>query len=245
MNKKALLVLSSLLILSMLVFVGAGAAENSTSSSGEEGGEIKVYGDAEVTAEPDFASIVLGVNTTITDVKGAAQDNAEKMDSVIEALKDFGIDKENIKTGAYRVTQHREKPENREEYGDRFEVTNQVELTVPDTDNVGEAIDLAINTGANKVLSLNFELKEQEALKLKALQLATKQAFSKGEAIAQSADVQIKGVKSITEEMARYTPYRAEYGMGEREMVDEAAETPVVPGDIEVQARVKAEYLLK
>ncbi len=247
MNKNTLFVLTSLLLINMLIFVGTGTTgtTGTTDNSEEQKGVIKVYGESEISAKPDFARAVLGVETTSKDVKEAVQKNADKMDSVVAALKDSGVDKDNIKTGAYRVNQYREQEINSNEYTDRYRTSNQVKLILFNTDDVGNVIDIAVKAGSNRVQSVSFELEDQESLKLDALQLATKQARNKGEAIAESADTQIESIKYISEEISSYSPYRAEYGMEARDMITgEAAETPIVPGNIKVQARVMAEYFL-
>lgn len=78
-------------------------------------------------------------------------------------------------------------------------------------------------------------------MKLQALQNAATQAKAKAAAIAGSSGVVIKGIKVIHEEMSGYTPYRAAVEESAK-MMDAAGPTPILPGDVEVTARIKAEY---
>ncbi len=247
MKKNVLFVLTSLLILTLLVFVGTGTTGMTgvADNSEEQRGVISVYGEAEISAEPDFARVHLGVETTRENVEEAVRENADKMESVMEALKDSGVDEDNIETGTYRVSQYREHVSDRD-YKDMYRVSNQLDIVLLNTENVGSIIDIAVGAGSNRVHSINFELEDREDIKLEALQLATKQARIKGDAIAESAETRIENIKLIKEEASSYSPYRTLYGMESKDimMAEDSAETPIVPGNIKVKARVVAEYFL-
>lgn len=203
---------------------------------------ISVYGEAEITAQPDAARIILAVETTHELAKKAVEENARLTNAVLEALAELGLDKKQCKTSGYQLSSFSQQidPKNREKYITKYRSYNELNVSLSDLDEVGNVIDTAVIAGANRVLSVFFERKDAEALKLQALQNATLQAKTKAEAIAGSAGVTIKGIKVIYEEMSDYTPYRAE--MNESFKIMDAGPTPILPDDVEVRARIKADY---
>lgn len=244
-NKKLLIILATFLVLSAL-------ALNSVSSPGiasipDSDGVITVIGESVIKAAPDQSIIVLAVETTSADAKTAVAENAKSTTAVVAALKKFGLKDDQIKTGSYNVYPYveyvyEERPQ--EKPPTQYKAFNSLTITISDLDKVGQVIDTAINSGANQVQSVSFDLKNSEAVKLQALQQATIQAKAKGEAIAKGTNIKITGLKSITEEGSGYSPYRAPF---QKEMLMDGVEssnasTPITPGEVEVYARVIVEY---
>lgn len=241
--KRFSVVLSAILFLTIIT---AGAVSPSMAATVSDG-IIKVSGEAIISAIPDQCIMVVGVDTKSTDSKKAASENAQTTNEVIEALKKAGLKEENIKTGSYSIYSYTENinPAKAGEYQTVYRVHNSINITTEQLDKVGEFLDIATKAGVNQVQSINFQLKNSEALRLQALIKATQQAKSKGEAIAEGAGLKIRGIKSITEEGSSYSPYRGEYMQNEAAMdagLKSAAPTPVVPGKIEIFARVAIEY---
>ncbi|KUO51769.1 MAG: hypothetical protein APF76_15435 [Desulfitibacter sp. BRH_c19] len=247
MNKKFLLILATLLVLTGLAL---NSVSNPTIASvPDNDGVIRVIGESVITAAPDQGIVVVAVETKNADAQKAVAENSKATDKVIAALKSFGLNDDQIKTGSYNVYSYVDyvSPEKlREEQPTQYIAHNSLTITInDDLEKMGQVIDTAIKSGANQVQSVRFELKDSEAVKLQALQAATTQAKSKGEAIAKGAGVTISGIKSISEEGSSYSPYRTSFE-NESLMMDKDADsgtpTPIVPGNIEVQARVAVEY---
>ncbi|MGF7184661.1 hypothetical protein GGQ84_000745 [Desulfitispora alkaliphila] len=205
---------------------------------------IRVTGEAEVSVEPDRAQVVLGVETSNETAETATKENAQLTEELVNALKEFGLEGDQIKTSGYRVHSYREPiggGRENPEYKNVYKAINELQMTVDKLDEVGKVIDVAIKNGANQVNSVQFIVNDTEAVKMQALQKATLQAKAKAEAIAGAADINIKGIKTITEEGGSYSPYRADY-MREMAAEAKAVSTPIIPGDVEVRARVLVEY---
>lgn len=244
MGKKVMIKAGTVLLLAVFfwgLIVHPGVCKANTV---EDYGIISVYGEAVITAAPDIARVVMAVETRHESAKTAAEENARLTDAVINALVKAGFDKKQVKTSGYRLSSYEQQvdPQNREKYMTIYRAYNELTVTVHDLDTVGNVVDIALKAGANRIVSIHFELKDEEALKLQALQNATTQAKAKAVAIAQSAGVTIKGIKVIHEEMSGYSPYRVSLDQSESAKMMEQAPTPIIPGDVEVTARVKAEY---
>ena len=240
-KKKVIAVAIGLLLLAAVLLPGLVDSPIAGASPAEDRGIISVYGEAVITAQPDSARVVLAVETTHDLAKTAAEENAPDRRSA-QALAASGIDEKQLKTSGYRLNSYNQQvdPQNREKYITKYRAYNELTVNLHNLDEVGNVIDTAVKAGANRVLSVFFELKEAEALKLQALQNAATQAKAKAEAIARSTGVAIKGIKVIHEEMSGYTPYRA--AVEESAKMMDAGPTPILPGDVEVTARVNAEY---
>lgn len=243
--QKSKLFVFSVLILTLVAFFGYGS-QNPVLASNSNEKIIRVTGEAVLTAAPDQGTIILAVETRNVNARTAVEENAKLTSAVISALKNMGLNDEQIKTGTYNLYSYNEYiPEKaREEQQVQYRATNTLQITISDLDKVGNVIDAAIKAGANRVQSVQFELKDAEAVKLEALQKATIQARAKAEAMAKGAGVSITGIKTISEDSYGYTPYRASY---QRDMImadaaESAPSTPIVTGDVEVYARVIVEY---
>lgn len=245
-RKNVVAMIFGLLFLSAMFLPVLTAPSTAEANAGADYGIISVYGEAVITAQPDSARAVLAVETTHEQAKTAAQENARLTNAVLEALKKAGLDEEQLKTSGYRLYSYMEPsdPQNKEKHVTKYRAYNELDISLSDLNEVGTVVDIAIQAGANRVVSVVFELKDAEALKLQALQYATGQAKAKAAAIAQSAGITIRGIKVIHEEMTGYSPYRASMEDSNfKEMAGGgAAPTPILPDDVEVMARVKAEY---
>lgn len=241
----SIIIAVAMLLLSGVFFLWGGTNPAASAESTGQEKLIRVFGEAEFAASPDHAHLVLGVETQEEKAEEAVSENARLMHEVIAALEKMGLKDDQMETGAYQLRSIRETPQPDRSQTDEYKITyrasNTINITLKDDlKNTGAVIDTAVQAGANQVHSLRFELYDSEKLNLQALQAATEQAGAKAKSIAEGAGISIKGIKSISEEMSSYTPYRAS-------LMDDVMEagrepTPVVPGDVKVQARVAVEY---
>lgn len=231
-----------MLLLTVLILPALIVPAVAEANPGGENGIISVYGEAVITAQPDLAQVVLAVETTDAAAQTAAAENARLTNAVLAALKKAGLAKEQLKTSGYRLNSYEQQvdPQNKDKYIAKYSAYNELNISLHNLEAVGDIIDTAIQAGANRVLYVSFDIRDAEALKLQALQYATSQAKAKADAIARSAGLTIRGVKVINEEMSGYQPYRA--AGGENVKMMDLAPTPIQPGDVEVTARVRAEY---
>jgi len=240
MSNKKMFAAVILVVLAVFLVSGCGTRANVVTS--EIPKIIQTYGEAEVKVEPDLARIAIAVETRGSEAEAAVEENASLTNTVIEALKKFGLAEEDIKTGSYSLYSYREWFNGipaREEVM-TYQVTNEVVVTTTRLEEVGEMIDLAVKAGANRINYINFELENPQELHMQALKLATEQAARKAEAIADSSGEKISGLYRIREERTDYMPYvhrqevAEDMGMG--------ALTPIIPDEVVIRAMVTAEF---
>ena len=208
---------------------------------------ISLTGAGIASATADQATLNLGVEVTKDTAGEAISENANLMAAVIEALKNQGISEEDIKTTNYNVyAQYDWTEDGRELVG--YTVSNMVQVTVKNIDNVGNVIDVAGEAGSNTINGISFGLSEDKMAELKtaAYILALGDAQDKADLIADTLGLSITGVQSVTENS--YTPVRSylEYAEAGMDMaISSKAPTPIVSGDLSVSVNVHIVFLFQ
>ena len=198
--------------------------------------EISVSADGEVEAEPDRATVSVGLEASGDTADEVRDELASRSDPLRETFDDLGIADENVEEGRYRVHPERD--------GDGFEGSRSFHLTVDDVEQVGVVIDESIDAGADDIGRVNFGLREEtrEGLRNDALDEALANADSEAEHIAANRGVEITGTKSVTTNDVSYGTTR--YAADEVAETDDAAppETEFDAGPVSVSASVTVTY---
>lgn len=198
---------------------------------------IHVSGSGSASAKANQANLVVGVQTEDPSASEAVEDNALLMTSVIEAIKALGIGEDEIETVTYSVSAMYDW-EKRINTG--YRVTNMVQVKIDDPDIVGDVIDAAAEAGANNIQGISFGLSDDvaEELKTEAYILALTEARGKADLIADTLELEITGVLSVSESLYYpYTPYR-----GLEEAAFEGAPTPIIEGSLSVSVNVQVTF---
>ncbi|ABN57699.1 MULTISPECIES: SIMPL domain-containing protein [Methanoculleus] len=209
---------------------------------------IHVSGTGKVTTTPDEAVVVFAVETENTDVKTAQQQNAERMDAVVNALKRAGIPEKDIRTAGYNIipiteTDSRGLTTARVKY---YRVINSLEVTLNDVNRAGEIVDLAVENGANKVNRFSFTLSDakQQEFRSQALTAAVAQARGDADAVAAAIGKTIVDVKEVNVGNSYIPLVYDSRLMGMEKAASGAAPTPLEVGEIDVTATVSISYII-
>ena len=210
---------------------GQGSLEKPTYPS------IRVSGEAAVTTKPDQAQIDIGVVTEARDAQTAATENAEKFDAVLGELRKALGPGADIKSTSYSLTPMYHYPK---EGGTPtitgYSATNVIQVKTNELTQVGKIIDTAAQSSANRIQSLQFTLKDEQAVYVQALREAVAKGRAKAEAIASALGLKIIRVLSAEEGGQLSRPVYIE-GMRTRAAAP-PVQTPVEPGTLEVRATV-------
>lgn len=238
------LFMAALLVICAAVFV-PGAAQTEPADDQV----IHVSGTGTVTTTPDQAEISLAVETENADVKTAQQENAARMTNVIDALKAAGIPQDNLSTTGYSIYPvYDDKPVTSSmPWGSQvkyYRVSNTLLVSLDDIDRVGEVIDLAVASGADRVNYISFGLSDEKSAELRseALARAVQNARSDAEAVTEAMGLSLLGVKEV-QVGGTVPPYRyaeAAYAYDAAMSVP----TPIEPTDVDVTATVSITYRL-
>ena len=159
---------------------------------------FSVYGEGKEIVVPNVAEIRIGIITEGQDLKMLQKENSEKMNRIINFLKEKGIDEKDIKTENYSVNPKYDysKPPYRI-IG--YTINQYLSAKVRDLSKVGEILSQAVNYGANNVYGPNFIVDDKEVYLEKAREKAIKNAKEKAEKIAKTAGFKLGKIVGIQE----------------------------------------------
>lgn len=203
---------------------------------------LQVSGSAEIDVDVDRAQVSFAVETESETADEASRQNAERMESVLEALRDTGVQGLEVETRGYSLRPRYRRPDNtgtREIAG--YTASNTVVATMDDPSRAGTLIDAGIGAGANRVASLTFLASDTEDARLEALRRAVNRARREAEAIAGALGMSLGEPLEVSGGADRPSPP----GPLRMEMALQASPTPVEPGSQTVSASVTIRYALR
>jgi uncharacterized protein YggE len=215
----------------------------SAGATGDENmSKIVVSGEGKVTAAPDTAVVVLGVETRNASAAESMQENAELMNATINALLAAGIAEKDIQTSQFSLTTSQdERPysttdQEKEPLPLEFIATNRVSVRLNDTQEIGKVLDAAVSAGSNSIQSISFDLQDPTPEKDLALARAVEDAQRKAQIVAEAAGAKLGRTLEISEGYG-FVSTRSNVAFASA-----AAPTPIQPGELEITASVTATY---
>ena len=224
-----------------LVVASSGADEAETETAVEPLRTITVSGVGQTEIEPDQAVVRLGVITRGQSAKAVSRRSAARMSSVLEAVRDEGIDPADIKTTRIDLSPFRRRNQETDQVSTGWQVVNQVKATVP-VEQAGDVIDAAIAAGANDLDGVRFRASDPSAAVSAARVAAVGSARAAADELAAAAGEEVLRVLSIVEGDANVS--RA-YRNGPQLLAESAvfaASAPIEPGMIDVSSSVVVTY---
>ena len=200
---------------------------------------ISAVGSATVSVTPDVARVDVGVVTQAATAQDATLQNAMQASAVIAALQSIVGSSNNIKTISYFLSPvYNNPPPGQSATIIGYMVTNTVEATVTDLTQVGKLIDTAIQSGANRVQGISFDLQDRNPIISQALKSAAARARTQADAIASGLNVHTGSVLHASQGVNTATPV---FGGGP---AAGSPATPVETGLVVVQASVSLEIAI-
>src|SRR5581483_1005542 len=172
-------------------------SENSTDHT------ITVTGEADVHAEPDMATVTVGVTSVASTADEAMGTVSQQLAAVIAGAKALGIESRDIQTTGLSlqpVYRQRGPNDDTPPQIQAYRASNNVSIIVRDLSMASSVLDSAINNGANVIGGISFGLSDTDAWRRQALTLATQNARAKAEAIAVAEGVRLGELLSVTEQ---------------------------------------------
>jgi uncharacterized protein YggE len=210
---------------------------------------IKVSGVGQVFGTPDIARVVVGVETQGSDVKQAVTDNNTKMTALINALKSAGIAAKDIQTTNYSV--YVENPQGRDmpasdqpaqdtQSGLIYHVTNQVQITVRDITKLSSVLEQSVDSGANSIYGVSFDVSNPIALEDQAREMAVADAKARAEKLAKLQGLTLGDVIRVEEGSGGSMPF---YGAA-KDMA-QGGGAPIEGGSIQVTVNLQVTYSIR
>lgn len=195
---------------------------------------IVTHGEAVIKRAPDQAWVGIAAEARASVPADAQRTAAESMKAVQSALAKAGLPADAIRTTGYSLQPDMEYVNGRGRVRG-YIVRNQIEVRVDDLQKLGAVLDAAGGSGATSMSGLRFDLKERDLAEREALTLAVRDAMARAKALAAGGAVVLGPVLRIEDsgDVRPPMPYmtmRAEGGT--------PAQTPIVPGELEIRSQV-------
>jgi uncharacterized protein YggE len=215
---------------------------------------VSTSGTAIVKVDPDKVSVTIGVETNGATAAEASAANAELMEKVLAALRDLGIEDDQMSTGWYSVYPAYElrSPPCIEIYpqppecNPKNEITgytahNSVTVTLDADEDIGSVIDAAVAAGATNVNGASFfvSTERQEEIRSGLIKEAIDNARSRADKAAEAVNMEITGVKSINLNDVYFPVSYRDFSLEQA-----GASTPILPGQQEISMTVQVTFLM-
>lgn len=214
-------------------------------STGSQNG-ISVTGESEIKVNPDTAELYFAVETKGVNAKEAQELNARTMNAVIAKLKSLDFASNDLQTQGYNLYIDREWNKDLEKYIDiGYKATHTLKARTTEFAIVGEAIQKAVEAGANRVDSVQFVLSDdaEKESNQKALADAAENARMKAEGLAKGLGVKVGKVLSISTQFSYRPIYYGRYALAEAAAEPEPPK--IQPREVPVSATVNVVFAIE
>lgn len=158
---------------------------------------VTVTGEAKTQQKNQIARFSAGVNIVNEKKETAVNEVNQKVTALIESLKAFGIDKEDIKTQNLSVYQQQDML--KQTTKELWSVNNSIEIVLRDINKTADLTNLLNSSGANNVYGPNFGFDDTSAIQKTLFADAIKDARSKAEIIAKASGRKLGKVMVVNE----------------------------------------------
>lgn len=205
---------------------------------------LTVSGAGKVSLKPDIAYIYVGVHTEKPSAAEAVAENNANTQKLIEALKEAGVDANDIQTTNFSIWQNTQYSSDGTRGATNYAVDNTVYLTVRKLESLGDLLDAAVQAGANNVNSIQFDVADKTKALSDARAEAVKAAKAQAGELAAAASVTLGEIQSIQYFDASPSPVFQGKGMGGGGAAADMA-VPITPGQMEISVTVTVAYEIK
>ena len=232
---------------------GYGSVSTYNSQLGATNSGIWVTGQATMEIPADVAKVSIGVESRELTVGDARQKAATAMESVLDAIKAGGVADDDIVTTNFNVYPQTTWIEVSDALGRHSEpritgytVTNTVQLTVRDIENLGGVVDTAADAGGNliRINSIRFTVDDPSVFAEQIRQIAAANALAKADVYARALGVSVGQLVYLTE-LGNSVPMSSSSPQAEMAAMDRAFKsTPISAGDVNLSVTVQAVFAI-
>jgi len=176
---------------------------------------ISVSGIGEIYVKPDLAITSFSVVTEKKEIAEAMEENTQKMNTIINSIKEQGVEEKDLKTIGFNIYPRYEWYEKTLLYpnGKRvlvgYEIRQSLEVKIRDMGKIGTIIQKATDAGANQIGNLQFTIDQEEEFKKQARESAIKEAKEKAEELASQLGIKLVRIVNFNE--SKVMPYFYDY----------------------------------
>jgi uncharacterized protein len=192
---------------------------------------ISISGTGEAELKPDFATLVVLVQTEGDAVPKVVAANKTASDDALARIQALGVKKDDIRTQNFQVflTPQRTDKSGNEIKAPKFTAAHRLRIKIADLDNVGRIAGEVLSGSSMLFETVSFGLNRQEEGGDEARRAAVRDARRQAEIYAGAAGVALGRLLEIRDGSVQ--PYAAEFRgeMAMRAKPSAALEAPIVP----------------
>lgn len=170
---------------------------------------VTVVGEAKSQEKSQIAIFSAGVNSYNDDKNTAVNEVNKKVEAIIEAVKEFGVTADDIKTQSLNIYQQQESyyEDGRQKMRPgQWNVGNTVEIKLRQVDRASALAGVLTKSGATNVYGPNFSFDDTDKQATALFDAAFKNAQEKASVVAKSTGRSLGKVISVTEAGATQQP---------------------------------------
>jgi uncharacterized protein len=208
---------------------------------------LVVSGNGIVSLAPDIAYIYIGVHTDDPDLASGVSRNNTQAQTLVDALKNAGIDGKDIQTSNFSVYTNGNLGYDKAtgqttSNGVYYSVDNTVYVTMRDLGKLGTILNTAVSSGANSINSISFDVADKTAAMVEARQKAMTNASNLAAELAKTAGLKLGEIQNVSYSDYSPSPY---YGMGGGGAAAPNASVPIQAGQTQISVTVSVTYTIK
>jgi uncharacterized protein YggE len=203
---------------------------------------LTLTGEGVIDAQPELATVQIGVAVTAKVAKDALAENSKLLAAALKAAKESGIESRDIQTSGLALRPdivRADKWPNREIVG--YQVNNVVTLRVRDISKLGGLLDRLVVLGINDIRSITFSVANPAPLIEQARTAAIKDVMEKAQKFADAANLKIVRVLTLSEGHIEM-PGQVPGAFVARAAAAPRPDVPIEAGELMFRARVDASF---
>lgn len=233
-----------MLIALALTIAGCSAVPGNTvpEASSTTADTITVTGFGKSRANPDRASVSVGVNIADEDITLAVEESNETIARITDAVMGLGVEEADIQTTNFSIwAEEQWDPETGQRKEEKlYRVDSTIQINVNDTEKIGKILETSIANGANNIYGLSFGIQDPSGLAAEARVLALEDARHRAEQIAQELGVTLGEVQRAIEiSGGSVMPYFESVGYG---IGGGGGEPPISEGSMTVTVSMEVTF---
>ncbi|MFY9212982.1 MAG: SIMPL domain-containing protein [Aestuariivita sp.] len=200
---------------------------------------ISVSGQGEVAAEPDMATVRIGVTYESAEASEAMAQTSQGASKVLARLQEAGIAPRDLQTGSISLnpvwSNNRQTDEPARITG--FVASISVTARVRALETLGFVLDAVVSDGANHLGGIQFGFQNPDPLMDEARRRAVADGQAKARLLADAAGVALGPLQSMSEFGG--APRPESFALASR-----AADMPIATGELSLSANVSMVYAI-
>ncbi len=204
---------------------------------------IGVSGQGEVRAEPDRATVTLGVESRKPKLADARAEVAKTVEAVLKLTRDLKVDQKLVRATRINVQPEynwNQQANERNLIG--YYVSRQVEVELHDLEKLGQLLERATDLGVNQMGDPRLDSSKRQDLVREALAKAVVDARQNAEVIAKAAGAKLGNARTINANTEFTPPPMPMVRAMAMEAKAAAGSAPYQSGEMTFNATVNVQY---